>query len=292
MDSNLENTTNEIVNASVSIPAPEKAKKPTGLIATTIFFALLAVAGIAFGAYGMFFNQSQNCATNCAPDTTTDTPVATAPSISEVKSVLEDKFGFKENDTAHEPSYITASTIWDHMDSLDDTAKLAFTIKKSEDLLGEPDLTNLPLIVYRVGYDVLNEQYKYYFGNGEDISKDNLEIEVGYAAIKKITYNPENDSFEIDVADGLGDAGLVRRLSKIISTTGEEGNFSVSIASVVIKGYAGSNYKPIISADADGNEEYLINQSQEDLSEIRESLSVHNLNFIKEDGEYKLVSIE
>ena len=55
-------------------PTPEQShdasKKPKALITTAIICAILAVAGIAFGIYGMFFQPQPSCETNC--DQTSD----------------------------------------------------------------------------------------------------------------------------------------------------------------------------------------------------------------------------
>ena len=63
MEPNLENVSNEIVNASTApaptpASAPEKPKSSKGLIATTILFAILAIAGIAGAIY--FFMDANN----------------------------------------------------------------------------------------------------------------------------------------------------------------------------------------------------------------------------------------
>lgn len=60
MEPNLENVSNEIVNASTTAPVavPPKPPKSKGLIASTIIFAILAVAGIAGAVY--FYMDSSN----------------------------------------------------------------------------------------------------------------------------------------------------------------------------------------------------------------------------------------
>ena len=65
MDPNLENVSNEIIEASTPEPVSVESKphKPKGLIFTTVFFALLAVAGIA-GAIYFFIDSNNKAATN------------------------------------------------------------------------------------------------------------------------------------------------------------------------------------------------------------------------------------
>ena len=62
MEPNLENVSNEIVNASTSIPtpapAPVKPAKSKGLVAATVIFAILAIAGIAGAVY--FYMDANN----------------------------------------------------------------------------------------------------------------------------------------------------------------------------------------------------------------------------------------
>lgn len=62
MEPNLENVSNEIVNASTSTPtpapAPVKPAKSKGLVAATVIFAILAIAGIAGAVY--FYMDANN----------------------------------------------------------------------------------------------------------------------------------------------------------------------------------------------------------------------------------------
>lgn len=54
-------TTVEPVSPAPVTPAPSTdPKKPKGLITTTIILAILALAGVAFGIYGMFFKTQPN----------------------------------------------------------------------------------------------------------------------------------------------------------------------------------------------------------------------------------------
>lgn len=54
-------TTVEPVSPAPVTPAPSTdPKKPKGLITTTIILAILAIAGVAFGIYGMFFKTQPN----------------------------------------------------------------------------------------------------------------------------------------------------------------------------------------------------------------------------------------
>lgn len=66
MDPNLQNVSNEIVNASApaSAPAPGKPKSSKGAIATIILLAILAIGGIAGAIY--FYMDANNKATENA----------------------------------------------------------------------------------------------------------------------------------------------------------------------------------------------------------------------------------
>ncbi|MBR3230877.1 hypothetical protein IKF73_02535 [Candidatus Saccharibacteria bacterium] len=300
MEQNLENVSDEIVKASVSASnsVPATPAKSKGLVLAVVFFALLAVAGIGFGVYGMFFKTIPNCLDNCSQDTPPATNAgqntdSNAPSISDVKQILENKYGFKEMQYTFK-SGIMSEAIWDHMDNFDDTAKLVYTIKTLENSLPELDPTTFPEIIKTIDYDTLNESYKRYFGNEHDILKNDQEIDVLYDAIVKIHYLPESDNFEIYFADGLGGGTFTVRLNKINEVVGTDENFSAIILSTTIDNYVAQSVNEPIERWGIGseNETYVMYMPESQIQEIQENLSAYKLNFIKESDEYKLISIE
>ena len=94
-----ENNTSNQPNAPTSAPQPEPTppptpepshdapRKPKALITTAITCAILAVAGIAFGIYGMFFQPQPKCETNCeqTSGTASDIQESTSESNEEVE---------------------------------------------------------------------------------------------------------------------------------------------------------------------------------------------------------------
>ena len=125
MEQNLESVTEEIVEASTPVESlpPEKPKKSKGLLCATILFAILALAGIGFGVYGMFFNKSPECITNCGTnDITITDDTDTAPSVSEVQKILEDKYGFVEIQN------VFADGIFRKLDNFDQESKISFVL--------------------------------------------------------------------------------------------------------------------------------------------------------------------
>lgn len=301
MESNLENISTEIVETSTKTPAvaPEKPKKSKGLLAATIIFAILALAGIAFGVYGMYFNQPPKCITNCPDSNTSETtteenPISNAPSISEVKKVLADKYGFKESRATFSQGLMSDS-LWDHLDNFDDTAKLAYTVRMSEELLTEGEmLTTSPEVVRSISYDTLNERYKTYFGNTSDLPKNSQEISINYGGITRIIYSPESDTFDVYFAIGLGGTSAIQQLNKIAYISGSQEEFTATLLTVIVNALVtqSTGESLLTGRDIANGEYYYMTIPEDSIEEIRNSLSEYRLNFIKEDDDYKLISVE
>ena len=270
---------------TASTPA-EPAKKSKGLLAATIIFASLAIAGIGFGVYGMFFQPKPTCETNCASNTdnqSADNQSETAPTIAEVSELLKEKYGFD----AIENTF--SDDLFRHMNNFDQAAKIHFTIRNSNNILSEPNYPSTdPYFTREVSYDALNSQYQYYFGNTDNIKKEDYEIES--LGISKIVYLSEKDAFEVYYRDGIGGYSTIEQINKVVDTYSTRDGFMATIISVNV------DSSPKGSAaywGSDGvTEHYSINLSEDDLDDIAESLSAYKFGFIKEDGEYKLVSIE
>lgn len=294
MDPKLETASSEIVQASAPVQQSvvEKPKKSKGLIATATIMTILALAGIGFGVYGMFFYEKPTCEINCSEnnsevDSESDDPenTNTAPTVSEVQQLLKTKYGFEEVRNTFGTGI--ASSIWERLDSFNDRLKIAYTIKSSEDILSEADWTQNPVIRY-ADYNALNERYKLLFGNDNDLPKNTEEYEIDSYAITKAVYVPESDSYEIYFANGLGGAPKDYILSKVIDVTGSEESFTATVASIVVDSRVEDR---VVNTNPD-NGNYFTTMSPEYLTETQESLTSHKLNFIKENGEYKLISIK
>lgn len=289
MDPKLETTSNEIVQASAPVqqPAVEKPKKSGGLIATATIMTILALAGIAFGVYGMFFFPKPTCESETpntnTSETTTENETTTAPSVAEVQQLLETKYGYAEVIGTWRDGI--TSTLWDHMDDFNETIKIAYTIEASDESITEKDYSN-PIVLGYIDYEVLNNKYKSLFGNANDLPKEAMEIKAH--AIEKITYLPDTNSFEIQYANGLGGVPRFYNLSKVIEVNGSAEKFTAILSTTTVDSFVESS---VMNTDPDTGK-YIITMSPEYLAETARSIKANKLNFIQEDGAYKLISIE
>ncbi|MBO7132317.1 hypothetical protein J6V85_03645 [Candidatus Saccharibacteria bacterium] len=298
-----EKVTAEVVETSTSTPevTPEKTKNNKGLIATTIIMTILAVAGIAFGVYELI--SPKECASKCTNDSsnasnsftndTTENNQTNIPSIPEVQQVLENKYGYKELRNTFGGCTMMGDPIWDCLGSFNETTKMIYTIIASDDLITKSDPSALPEIIGNVDYNTLNEKYKYYFGNENNISKDLLDTDIKLSSIIKVLYLPNNDNLEVHFVSGIGGYTTLYQLNKISDVSGTEDSFTVTMLSMKLNSIATQSTKePPYTMSSGEDENYYINIPESTLEEYRESLSEYNLSFIKEDGEYKLISIE
>lgn len=89
-------TTDPITSPSTPTPLADP-KKPKGLIAAVIILAILALAGIAFGVYGMFLKPEPKCEANCqetSNDSSNNSPQT--PTDETEKYILSDYVSFTE----------------------------------------------------------------------------------------------------------------------------------------------------------------------------------------------------
>lgn len=252
---------------------------------TCILCGILAIAGIGFGIYGMFFQPKPTCE---IPGTTNTSEMVADLSVNEVKNLLNNtyKLGTRE---------ITYSNgLHKYLDNFDENAKMIQLLWLSEDVLGEPVYNDQSSTInYSVSYDSLNNRYHKLFGNSNDLEKRDYELEA--IGILNVKYDAANDSFAVVYADGLGGRSSVYVFTKVINTSSIEGGVKATVAAVTIDSepkekwelFNGNHYNE--SIDGKFN---VVELSSEDLDKIYESMKVYDFVFVKDDDGYKLNSIK
>ncbi|MBR3052267.1 hypothetical protein IKG60_01440 [Candidatus Saccharibacteria bacterium] len=291
-------TTSTTTSPTTPPTQPKKSNAPT-IIACLC--ALLAVAGVAFGVYGMFLqpkptreaNYTESIGNNDASaNSTTENDdvtevVAVSPiSALEVEKILADKYNFKD-------SQMVIFDGWhNYIEDFSQPNKLLFTINQMRDELGAPQPVegDKPLVMYNIGFDDFKTIYENYFGEDEPLERKDYELNGIY---ERIEYNSDGNSFNIYSKTGLGGYSTVALKRKVVKTEGTENGFKATVATVTLNEIASQSVKDFLgkSGDGQGNEYYNIPISEEELGKIRESLSVYEFNFKKEGNDYKLTSI-
>ena len=260
-----------------------KSTKPLIIILAILFALSLGTAAVF--AYLYFSNNSQTLAStpNTTPEITEPTepenePEANTVSIAQVESLLRDKYKFDARETVFIdgwPRYI---------EKLNQTDKILFTIYQLWD-------NGIPAAVQNISFDDFNNTYVYYFGSTEPLEKKDYQLD---SVISKIIYRPENDSFDIYFPDGIGGVSFTRLLSKVNNVTATKDGFKATILAVTIDSRVQQDAEEFLgkSSQGDGKWFYEIIMADDVLEEIRESLSAYEFNFVNDDDEYKLVSIE
>ena len=260
-----------------------KSTKPLIIILSILFVLSLGTAAVF--AYLYFSNNSQTSAST--PNTTSEITEPTEPedepetntvSIAQVESLLRDKYKFNARETVFIdgwPRYI---------EKLDQADKILFTIYRLWD-------NGIPTTVQNISFDDFNNTYVYYFGSTEPLEKKDYQLN---SVISKIIYRPENDSFDIYFPDGIGGVSFTRLLSKVNNVTATKDGFKATILAVTIDSRVQQDAEEFLgkSSQGDGKWFYEIIMADDILEEIRDSLSAYEFNFVNDDDEYKLVSIE
>lgn len=260
-----------------------KSTKPLIIILAILFVLSLGTAAVF--AYLYFSNNSQTLAStpNTTPEITEPTepenePETNTVSIAQVESLLRDKYKFDARETVFIdgwPRYI---------EKLNQADKILFTIYQLWD-------NGIPAAVQNISFDDFNNTYVYYFGSTEPLEKKDYQLD---SVISKIIYRPENDSFDIYFPDGIGGVSFTRLLSKVNNVTATKDGFKATILAVTIDSRVQQDAEEFLgkSSQGDGKWFYEIIMADDVLEEIRDSLSAYEFNFVNDDDEYKLVSIE
>ncbi len=270
---------------------PVKSKNTKTL--TWIFGILAVIALVATGvfAYLYFTSQPQPTPTSDTPTTiiepTDDVQASSIPTAAEVAQLLEDKYDF----SAEERYFcIGARDIVCGINNFDTDKKLQFIIGHAPETLFTNERYVDVSYIRNIKYDDLNKLYNDYFGSLENINKEDHDFENSYLIGMK--YLSESDSFDIQFKDGLGGTTTVSVFNKVVETNESENGFVATIISVTINNVVSSTEEPFSGNSVDGQKLYQMGIPSEDVAEIQESLSAYHFNFLEENGEHKLISIE
>ena len=262
----------QVSNAPSSPPIQEKNHSSFAIpcaIAT-----IIAICGVSFGVYGMFFHQNPDCVTNCqtSPSTSQTTPSntgQTAPTVSEVKDLLAQKYGLFE--TTH--LLCGGSTILYDGFSEEDRVKLIIgeimteIYKKDDNPVGENKLT--------LSYDSLNTTYKKYFGNDSNLEKKSYQ-RIDILGVRSVSYLSDDDSFEVNYVIGTGCPPSFReQIVNVADVEATEKGFdAIVVATTLDRGEIAQYFEK-----GGGPESYYKTETL-------------RLSFVSEDGEYKLISVQ
>lgn len=280
--------------ASVKLAEPKKPSR-AALIILVILLVISLVAGGVF-AYLYFSNTAQNI---------TDAPVSTSEnnvtdenekeaednldivSLAQAEDLLKNKYELNPLETVFIdgwPKYIK---------NLDQANKILFTVYQTQrdgKYGSEQYIADESVVVRKIAFDDFNDAYVYYFGTSEPLEKKEYQLD---SMISRVVYSPEDDSFDVYFPDGIGGYSTTRMLSKVDNVVGTKDGFKATVLAVTLDSVVRQNVEESLGRSGDGESWfYEIPMNDETLNKIRDSLSVYEFNFVDEDGEYRLVSIE
>jgi len=151
-------------NSSIQNPVyvnQPTAKSKTPALACTLC-GVLAVAGICFGVYGMFFQPKPTC----EPAGQSTNEIVADLSADEVKNLLNNTYKLGTRGCTY------SDGLHMFLDNFNEDAKMVQLVYLSEDILGDPtDNDQEGTRTYNVSYETLNNRYHKLFGNSNDIEK-------------------------------------------------------------------------------------------------------------------------
>lgn len=291
----LQKTTDEVALESTAAPTPPQPTKPKNNKALLWCLGILVVLSIAAAiTFAILYFTSPTTPTPVSAETTTTESttestteeISSSPTTAEVAKFLEEKFNYKNE----ESTLCYNDRIACFMENLDDSSKIQIAIYQASDDLfsNERNPDDQPFILRNIKYDDLNNLYKSYFGNDQNIEKKDYSF-TGFLLGMK--YLPEDNSFDIQFADGLGGTSPARIFSKVVDVYKNTEGFSATIVSVGASYGVETEEEPIVRYQ-DYSQKYALSIPGEVIDDIKESLSAYKFNFIEEDGGYKLISIE
>ena len=293
INQSIETTPAQASNSALSEPAKsEKTSKPLLIILTILLIISLAAGGVF--AYLYFSNNTQTpTASNPAPEIiesteSEDESTGSTLSIAQVETLLKDKYKF-------DTSTMVIFDGWHkYIENLDQPNKILFTIYRvwnENKFRSEQSTDSCDPIIYNIGFDAFNDLYVYYFGDTEPLERKDYQFD---SLVTKAVYNSENDGFDVYFPNCLGGYSTVRMLSKIDNVIGTENGFTATILTTTLDFVVRQDANEGEPSKSGGDDEwyYDIPMSDETLEEIRNSLSAYEFNFVDDNGEYKLISIE
>lgn len=274
--------------------APAKSAKFNRVLIIILILLILPLYGI-FAYFFLFDSLRLKMSTDSSTPTSeieyTESEEQSeigALSTAQVESLLRDKYKFNTIETVFIdgwPKYI---------ENLDQANKILFTIYQLTDgnkFDSGRYTEDEAAIVRNISFDDFNDVYIYYFGNAEPLEKKDYHLD---SIISKIVYRPENNSFNVYFPDGIGGYSTTRLLSKLDSIFATTNGFKAVVLTVTLNSEVQQDTEESLSKSSQGNGKWFYNITMDDdvLEEIRNSLSAYEFNFINDDGEYKLVSID
>lgn len=286
-------TTNPQSQATAPISAkPVKSSKILIIILSILL--VLSLGAAATFAYLYFNNNIQNTSVpTSAPDTVPETPISSeiennpAISISQVESLLKDKYKF-------DTSTMVIYDGWHkYIENLDRSNKILFTIYRAwneNKFRSEQSTDSCDPIIYNIGFNEFNDLYIYYFGDTEPLERKDYQFD---SLVTTAIYNSNNDGFDIYFPNCIGGYSTERLLSKVDKVANTDDGFKATVLAVTLDSVVREDAKEVLGPGIiDGVEYYEISMTDDVLEKIRNSLSAYEFNFIDDNGEYKLVSIE
>ena len=296
--------TAEAVAPVEPMPAPEKSDEPIalggekksskGMIAGLIILAVVAIAGIAFGAYEMMqasekdkeiagLNQQvTDCANASGDETENETvtcPDGTATEI--VKNVIT-------NDLAQNlinPYIVIQGYLRNIFDlGLNDDTKFYIAYNNSDDYV-----TSYLNGTETIHYSGINNEFKYLFGSSSDLAKKDYTSNCS----ANYMYNSDRNMFNVEVK-GCGGTGSAM-FNIVKDAKFEDENIIVNVYHNVV---------PICYPDVDdeycmdiGVNSAIINSidqynMRDYIEKFADSIPIYTMTFVKDDGHYVLNNIQ
>lgn len=275
---------NSNIQNPVYVNQPTAKSKTPALVCTLC--GVLAVAGICFGVYGMFFQPKPTC----EPAGQSTNEIVADLSADEVKNLLSNTYGLRTRATTY------SNSLHKYLDNFDEDAKMIQLAVLSEDILGEATYNEETVTnSYTISYETFNNRYHKLFGNSNDLEKKSYSLKERSIGLLNVNYDAAKDSFTVVYADGLGGKSTVDVFTKVISTSSTDNGVKATVAAVTIDTEPKEKWELFngnhwIGTD---NEKYnIVDISDEDLNKIYDSMKVYEFDFVKDDDGYKLTSIK
>ncbi len=268
-------------------PITPVIKKSKGPVVCSALCIILALAGIGFGVYGMFFNKPSAPATKS--DDNTSTVTKETPSRETVAKLLKDKYDLDEYNTESCGGRILTAGVFDNDGDFDSLVKVSLILKKEYLRVDRTDFNECNgLCVYdTISYDELNEKAHKLFGNSYDLAKE------GYGkpyvtGIDDVEYVAESDSFKVKYITGIGCAGTPEGYyTNVIDVKGTEKGFTALISAFKVDATKAESNGFYITGCGQSDYNYCPNI---DMDTIKTEQKAYDLEFIEEDGGYKLIN--
>lgn len=273
-------------------------KKSKGPVICSALCIILALSGIGFGVYGMFFQEK---ASTPVEEKGGSAVQKEAPSREKVAELLKNKYAIKDiNREGWCGGTLVSVLKGEDSEEFNESTKLALILNENYSTAiiavteEEYDACEGSCSLRTISYADLNQKYHYYFGSDKDLEKKTYSDlgEYGLPVISgnAVVYNQETDKFEVKFMDGLGCAHVPDwYYNKISSVTATENGFiatsvvtHIDATKAIAEGFTGDS-------ECGGPRSYKCPIIEE--GSVSADSSVYDLSFVEEDGEYKLVNV-